>query len=296
MQIPQLVSFYHVARLRSITKAAHMLQLGQPTVTTHLKKLEEEFGVVLFDRIHRPIQLTSEGSAILDMVAPVVNGLAALKTHVENVGQHGSLSVAAYSELVLHQLPELVRTFRSTYPDVPIRLLSRPHASMLQMVKSGEVDLAFSASPLTPDPSLDFVELFRTSTMLVTPPGHELLYKDNIEISDIGRCPLVLYYPGTIIRTRLERALEDQGISYEIAVELENAEVVKRYVRIGMGVTILGDIVLEPEDYQSLGVVKIDHLLSNLTFGIYTQRGRFMGRPALNFIDSLKAAYSSQRT
>ena len=109
MQIPQLLSFYHVARLRSVTQAAKLLRLGQPAVTNHLKKLENEFGVVLFDRVHRPIQLTSEGSTILQMIAPVVNGLAALKTYLDNSGLGGSLTIAAYSELVMYQLPQLVQ-------------------------------------------------------------------------------------------------------------------------------------------------------------------------------------------
>ena len=296
MQIPQLVSFYHVARLRSITKAARMLQLGQPTVTTHLRKLEDELGVVLFDRIHRPIQLTSKGATILEMIAPVVNGLAALRTYIDNSGQQGSLTIAAYSELVLHQLPDIVQAFRARYPDVLIRLISRSHSEMVQMTKSGEVDLALSTANSVPDPHLDFVELFQSSTMLITPPGHELLDRHPVQISDIGRCPLILYNPGTIIRTRLERALEDQGIKYEIGLELENAEIVKRYVRIGMGVAILADLVLEPVDYQTLGVVAIEHLFSKLAVGAYTLKGRFQNPIVLNFIDSLKATFSSQCT
>ena len=79
MQTQHIVSFYHVARLRSITKAADVQGLAQPTVTSHLKKLEEELGVSLFDRIKRPIMLTSDGVAVLEMVTPIVNGLTALK-------------------------------------------------------------------------------------------------------------------------------------------------------------------------------------------------------------------------
>ena len=67
MELRQLISFYHVARLRSVSKAARTLELGQPTVTTHLRKLEDEFDIVLFDRIKRPIQLTSEGSTLLEL-------------------------------------------------------------------------------------------------------------------------------------------------------------------------------------------------------------------------------------
>ena len=288
MQIPQLVSFYHVARLRSVTQAAKLWRLGQPAVTNHLKKLEKELGVVLFDRIHRPIHLTSQGYTILEMIAPVVNGLAALKTYIDNSGQGGSLTITAYSELVMHQLPNLVEAFWAKYPDVLIRLLSRPHTEMLQMIKSGEADSPLCAVPLVSDSSLEFMELFRTRTMLVTPPGYEILQQRTVELSDIGRCPLLLYNPGTIIWSRLQRLMEDQGINYEIAMELENAEIVKKYVQIGIGVAILGDIVLEPEDYQRLGVIEIDHLLSSVTIGVHTLRGRFQSQPALNFIEDLK--------
>ena len=265
-----------------------MLRLGQPAVTNHLKKLENEFGVVLFDRVHRPIQLTSEGSTILQMIAPVVNGLAALKTYLDNSGLGGSLTIAAYSELVMYQLPQLVQAFRAKYPEVLIRLVSRTHGEMLQMVKSGEADLALSSAPLVPDPAMEFIELFHTRTVLVTPLGHELLRRCPVQISDIGRFPLLLYNPGTIIRSRLQRLFEDQGINYEIALELENAEIVKRYVQIGMGVSILTDLVIESQDYRSLGVIEINHLLPDLTFGVHTLRGRFQSQPAINFIQALK--------
>ncbi len=296
MQIPQIVSFYHVARLRSVTQAAKLLRLGQPAVTNHLKKLEKEFGVVLFDRIHRPIQLTSEGSTILEMIAPVVNGLGALKTYLDNSGQGGSLTIAAYSELVMYQLPKLVQGFRDKYPDVLIRLVSRTHAEMLQMIKSGEADMALSGAPQVADPALEFIELFRTRTMLVTPPGHELLRGRPVQISDIGRFPLLLYNPGTILRSRLHRILEDQDINYQVAMELENAEIVKRYVQVGMGVAILADIVLEPEDYQKLGVIEIDHLLPDLTIGVHCLRGRFQSQPAINFIQDLESNLGGSQT
>ena len=76
MELRELISFYHVARVRSVSKAARALELGQPTVTTHLRKLEDEFGITLFDRIKRPIQLTSEGVTLLELVTPVVSSVA----------------------------------------------------------------------------------------------------------------------------------------------------------------------------------------------------------------------------
>ena len=127
--------------------------------------------VVLFDRIKRPILLTSDGATVLELIGPIVNGLAALKNHVDSKGGGGSLTIVAYADLVLHYLPEIIQLFRTRYPDVHIRLLAKDHVEMIQMTKSGEVDLALSTPQAVPDPSLEFVELFQSSTMMLTPPG-----------------------------------------------------------------------------------------------------------------------------
>ena len=105
MELRQLISFYHVARLRSFSEAARALHIGQPTVTTHLLKLEDEFGITLFDRIKRPIQLTSEGVTLLELVTPVVNSVDALKNQMEYTELRGSVTVGAYPDLVTHHLP-----------------------------------------------------------------------------------------------------------------------------------------------------------------------------------------------
>ena len=169
MQTQHIVSFYHVARLRSITKAADIQGLAQPTVTSHLKKLEEELGFSLFDRIKRPIMLTSDGAAVLEMIGPIVNGLSALKIHADSQGRDVSLTIAAYADLVLHYLPQVIQRFRTEYPNVHIRLLARHHGEMIQMARSGEVDLALSTTQNVLDSSLDFVDLFTSSTMMLTP-------------------------------------------------------------------------------------------------------------------------------
>ena len=131
MELRELVSFYHVARLRSVSKAARTLELGQPTVTTHLRKLESEFGITLFDRIKRPIQLTSEGVTLLELVTPVVRAVDTLKTQMDYSERLGSFVVGAYHDLLMHHLPRGIQEFRSQLPDVRIRLLARPYNCLL---------------------------------------------------------------------------------------------------------------------------------------------------------------------
>lgn len=290
MQTQHIVSFYHVARLRSITKAADIQGLAQPTVTSHLKKLEEELGFSLFDRIKRPIMLTSDGAAVLEMIGPIVNGLSALKIHADSQGRDVSLTIAAYADLVLHYLPQVIQRFRTEYPNVHIRLLARHHSEMIQMARSGEVDLALSTTQNVLDSSLDFMDLFTSSTMMLTPPGHELLAQQPVRLEDISKWPLILYGPNTILRTRLERAFREQGLDYEMVMEMDNVEYAKRYVRIGMGISFCSNLSLEPEDYDTLGIADVDHLFSNVTIGMYTLKGKFQGTSVRNFIDSLRGS------
>ena len=290
MQTQHIVSFYYVARLRSITKAADIQGLAQPTVTSHLKKLEEELGFSLFDRIKRPIMLTSDGAAVLEMIGPIVNGLSALKIHADSQGRDVSLTIAAYADLVLHYLPQVIQRFRTEYPNVHIRLLARHHSEMIQMARSGEVDLALSTTQNVLDSSLDVMDLFTSSTMMLTPLGHELLEQQPVRLEDISKWPLILYGPNTILRTRLERAFREQGIDYEMVMEMDNVEYAKRYVRIGMGISFCSNLSLEPEDYDTLGIADVDHLFSNVTIGMYTLKGKFQGTSVRNFIDSLRGS------
>jgi DNA-binding transcriptional LysR family regulator len=288
MEIRELVSFYHVARLRSMSKAAQILGIGQPTVSHQLRKLEKEFGVLLFDRVKRPIQLTPEGTVILEIVTPIIQSIEALKTYVNSPEDQGSFTIGAYTDLALHHLPRVIQSFQSRYPDVHIRLLARTHSTLMQLLNSAEVDLTLCAHPLSDNSALEFDELFRAYIVLLTPPGHNLLKRHPVQLRDIAQWPLILFGPEAYTHQRVEQALKDQEISYNIVLEVDSAELVKRYVQIGMGVAMCGDFTLQSEDHERFGVVRLDHLFPSLAIGICRLKGRFLGRALSNFIDLLK--------
>jgi DNA-binding transcriptional LysR family regulator len=287
MELRELVSFYHVAQLRSVSKAARTLELGQPTVTTHLRKLESEFGITLFDRIKRPIQVTSEGTTLLELVIPVVESVDTLKTQMDYVERRGSFVVGAYHDLLMHHLPKSIQTFNTEYPDVRLRLLARPYLNLIQLVKSGEIDLALCAPPPPDEPSLEFVELFKYHVVLLTPPNHQLLAKAVIELKDIAAWPMILPGPGSITRQHVEQALKNSGISFDLILAMDDSESIKRYVEIGMGVAVGNDFSLHPEDHDRLGVVRLGHLFDSSAIGICTLRGKFLGRAVRNFMDTM---------
>ena len=287
MELRELISFYHVARVRSVSKAARTLELGQPTVTTHLRKLEDEFGITLFDRIKRPIQLTSEGLTLLELVTPVVTSIDALKTQMDYAERRGSFVVGAYPDLVTHHLPAGIQRFRDDYPDVRIRLLARSYNPLIQLVRSGEIDLAFCSSPPADDASLEFKELFKYNTVLMTPPGHELLNGQPIGLEDIVRFPLILPAPESQIRQRVEQAFKAHGLTPDVVLALDDTESMKRYVEIGMGIGIGADFTLHAEDHHRFGVVRLDHLFPGSTIGVCTLKGKFAGQAVRNFVEML---------
>jgi len=287
MELRELISFYHVARVRSVSKAARALELGQPTVTTHLRKLEDEFGITLFDRIKRPIQLTSEGLTLLELVTPVVTSVDALKTQMDYTERRGSFVVGAYPDLVTHHLPSGIQRFREDYPDVRIRLLARSYSPLIQLVRSGETDLAFCSSPPSDDTTLEFKELFEYNTVLLTPPGHEILQDRTITLEDIANFPLILTAPESQLRQRVEQAFKAQGLIPDVVLALDDTESMKRYVEIGMGIAIGSDFTLHSDDHNRFGVVRLDHLFPSSVIGVCTLRGKFAGQAVRNFIEMM---------
>ncbi|MDA0265137.1 MAG: LysR family transcriptional regulator [Chloroflexi bacterium] len=287
MELRQLISFYHVARLRSVSKAARTLELGQPTVTTHLRKLEDEFAITLFDRIKRPIQLTSEGAILLELVTPVVQAVDTLKIQMDYSERRGSFVVGAYPDLVTHHLPPGIQVFSRTYPDVRIQLVARPYTPLLRLVKSGEVDLAFSAPPPADDQAFDFKKLFDFDIVLMTPLGHPLLKQGKISLKDLSPFPLILSGPESMTRQKVEQELRNEGVSCDVVLAMDDTASIKRYVETGMGVAVCADFTLHQQDHQRLGVVRLDHIFASSEIGVCTLKGKFQGQAVRNFIDIL---------
>ena len=293
MEIRELISFYHVARLRSVSKAAQHLDIGQPTVSTHLQKIEKEFGVLLFDRIKRPIQLTSDGITFYDLTKPIVEeiaeGIENLKMQMDYPEHRGSFVIGAYPDLVLHHLPPIVKEFRSHYPRVQIKLIARSYSTLVEMVSAGELDIALATRPELQNSSLEFKYLFTSDFVLVVPLDHELLRLREVTLKDIARWPLILLGPASHSRRTLEQALKREGLQYNITLEMDIMEMAKRYVEIGMGIAVTPEYVVQPDDGTRLGIRNLVGVLPSTQVGLITLKGKFLSRSVRNFMDTLIA-------
>ena len=210
MEIRELRSFCTAARLRSISRAAQELGLGQPTVTTHIKKLEEELGMVLFDRVKRPIQLTLSGQRLADIALPLVEGIDSLPTMTAMAEERGPVNIGSTPDIIPHTLIRVVRVFLNRYPRVHMRIRSGTRSEVLEMVEDGEVDLGVIQHSEKRD-DLEFLGLFLYERVLLTPLDHPLMREPLETLEQIAKWPLILMGRGTYTRQILEDEFRRRG-------------------------------------------------------------------------------------
>ena len=291
MELRELTSFCTAAKLRSISLAAERLGVGQPTVTTHIKKLEEELGVVLFDRVRRPIRLTDTGAALSELAQPLLDGIDGLAARASTVEELVPVRVAATHEIIPHTLLLVVKSFMSAYEHVHIRIRSGGRGEVLDMVKEAEVDIGIMPGPER-GAKFDFEGLFPYELVLIAPKEHPLLHSTLWSIEQIAKWPLILMQRGTYTRTIVEEEFRRMGLSFEIVIELDSMDMIKRYVALGLGVSIGPRLAIEPEDQHELGTVSLTTLLPVEQAGIVTLRGSALSEPARNFVSVVRETLS----
>ena len=289
MDVRELRSFSVAARLRSISRAAEQLEIGQPTVSTHIKKLEQELGTPLFDRIRRPIRLTLAGEKLFELAGPLVEGIEGLAASTQNAQSEGPVTVAATANLTQFLL-RAVEAFRDENPRVHLRLRSRLRSEVIEMVSQGEVDFGIVPGA-DPDPSLEFEGLFPYERLLITPLNHPLLDELPLTSFDlIAAYPLIMMGPGTYTRSAVEAEFRRKGLDFDIMMEADSLDLIKRYVGHGYGVAIIPRVVADPGEDGSLGVVPLGHILPVDRTGLITLRGRTLSAPAAALIEEVRTA------
>lgn len=294
MEIRELRSFCAAARLRSISRAAEELKIGQPTVTTHIKKLESELSATLFDRIRRPIQLTLAGKRLAELATPLVEGIDALAETASEAEERGPVVLAATPDIIPHTLLRVVRVFLDRHPRIHLTIKSATRAEVSDIVSNGDADMGI-VQHHDRDEAFEFEALFLYERVLITPLGHPLLDSPITTLEQIADYPLILMGEGTHTRDILESELKRRGVNYEIVVDLDSMDMIKRYVALGMGVSVGPRLAIDPEDHDVLGVVSLAHILPVEQGGILTLKGKSMSTPARHFMTVMRDTLANSR-
>ena len=253
-RLKPLRAFCQTARLGSVSRAAEALYVSQPAITLQLQALERELGVRLFDRVGRRLTPSREGQVLYELAKPLVEGIDGLDAVFHDKVQGldaGELNVAAGSSTILYLLPGIVEAFRERRPDVRLTLHNVTGAGGLDLLRNDEVDLAVG-SMLEVPADLRYMPVYRFEPMLITPPDHPLAHKRDLKLEDLSPYGLILP-PKRLTTYRLvDLVFQQNRVPYTVALEVGGWEVIKQYVAMGLGISIVTAICLTEADRTRL--------------------------------------------
>jgi LysR family cys regulon transcriptional activator len=289
MNFQQLRSVREAVRCGfNLTEVAHTLHTSQPGVSRQIRELEEELGIELFVRAGKRLTgLTKPGGHVL----PIIERMLMESSNLRHAGQEfvarqsGLLSVAATHSQARYALPVAVQEFRSHFPGVKLHLHQGSPKQIAQMLIDGEADVGIATEALGDYPQLVALPCYRWTHSVIVPPGHALLDAP-LTLEALARHPLITYDTGFNGRTKIDRAFEDEGLAPSIVLTAMDADVIKTYVQLGMGVGIVAGVAYEAERDTQLRALDAGPLFGiNLT-KLAVRRGAYLRGYVHAFIES----------
>jgi DNA-binding transcriptional LysR family regulator len=286
-RLKQLRAFCFAAKTGSISKAAEQLYLSQPSVSLQIQALERELNTMLFERRGPKIRLTPDGQALLEIATPMVEGMDSLRdTFAERCGDlnSGYLNIAAGESTILYILPKYLKQFSDKYPGVRIRLHNVTGADGMAMLRADEADFAVGSMLDMPD-DVSYFPVFEFNPTLITPLDHPLAKQGRVTLEDIAKYDLIL--PPRYLSTwgLVKSVFQQYNIQHKVALEAGGWAVIKKYVEMGLGISIVTDICLEEND--KLATISVKEYFPTRSYGIVLRRGKFIPAQAKRFIELL---------
>ncbi len=290
-RLKQIRAFCQVVRSGSITVAAQKLFLSQPSVTLQIQALERELKTILFERRGPTMRLTPDGEALYVLAEPLVQGVDGLHANFE--AQHGrlesgELNIGAGESTILYILPEVVSRFTKAYPGIRLRLHNETGRDGLKMLKSDEIDFAVGSMLDVPD-DITYQPLVTFDPVLIVPIGHPLAKKKKVTLEDVSHYGLIL--PPRHLSTWgvVKYVFQQHKLSFKVTLEAGGWEVIKKYVELGMGISIVTDICLTGN--EKLVSIPLADYFPQRGYGLVLRKGKFMSPQANRFVELLLETY-----
>ncbi len=285
--LKHLRAFIQTARAGSVSAAADKLFLSQPSVSQQIRALEDGLDTVLFERHGPRMQLTPAGKALLEMARPLVDRLDALPDDFAK--RYGSLDsgevrIAAGESTIMHLLPALLTRFRNKHPGIFVHLHNVSGADGLGMIRDDEVDFAVGSMLQVPD-DIDYRPIYRFNPVLIMNPDHPLSRKRKLTLADISPYGLILPPRRRTTYQLVDVVFQKHRLPFRVTLEVGGWEVIKRYVSLGLGISIVTSICITQADRERLLVRDMSDYFPQRSYGVVMRRGAYLSPQAERFID-----------
>ncbi|MCR5371795.1 MAG: LysR family transcriptional regulator [Clostridium sp.] len=248
MEYRNLVTFLRVAELQNFTKAANELGYAQSTVTFHIQSLEEELGVTLFDRIGKKVSLTSAGEYLVNYANEMMKILTDIRQLNESVDvMSGKLRVGVVESVLATYMPDAVLRYNEKFPNVEIEIMSHTTSTLLEMLRSNDLDIAVVMGKRIVDPDFRRPLIKLADISFVTGRNNPIASKNNLTFKDIAEEKLVLPEKQSLYRRAVENAAADFDCVLVPKVQVNNTAIIVRLLKMGMGVSYLPNYLIRPD-------------------------------------------------
>ncbi|MGO2009767.1 HTH-type transcriptional regulator CysB [Vreelandella alkaliphila] len=281
MKLQQLRYIWEVNRHNlNVSATAQSLFTSQPGISKQIRLLEDELGVEIFARSGKHLtRVTPAGLSIIELAGQVLK----LTENIKQVAQEhsderrGSLSIATTHTQARYALPPIISEFTLKYPDVALHMQQGTPKQIAQMVSEGQADFAIATESLELFTDLVLLPCYRWNRCALVPKDHPLASIDKpLTLEALGEHPLVTYVFGFTGRSQLDDAFKAQGLTPNVVLTAADADVIKTYVRLGMGVGIVAQMAVDPVLDEDLVALDASHLFASSTTKIGIRRGTFM--------------------
>jgi LysR family cys regulon transcriptional activator len=263
----------------NLTSMAAAMAMTQPGVSRHIRDIEEEMGLPIFERTgNRITGLSSQGKVILTIVERLLNEADKLldASRAYSTVDSGLLSIAITHTQARYALPQVVQSFRAAFPGVRIALQQSTPEQIARSVVSGAADVGISTEGLAQVPELVAFPCYHWRHQVLVPDGHPLLACGALTLADLAEFPLLTYDHGFTGRHQIDKAFAAAGLRPNVVLTAMDSDVIKQYVQLGLGVGLLASMAFDAEQDAGLKALDAHHLFAVNTTWLAVRRGAYL--------------------
>ena len=272
----------------NVSATAENLYTSQPGISKQVRMLEDELGIQIFGRSGKHLtHVTSVGKEVIEIATGILSKIEAIKSVAREHTQpdEGKLRIATTHTQARYALPNVIQGFMKKYSKVSLQMSQGTPSQISDLASKGDVDFAIATESLHLYNDLVMLPCYHWNRSIIVKPDHPLAKKREITIPDIAQYSLVTYVFGFTGRSELDRAFDDAGVQPKIAFTATDADVIKTYVRLGVGVGVIATMAMDPRIDSDLVTIDASHLFRSSTTKIGFRRGSFLRGYMYDFIE-----------
>ncbi len=288
MKLQQLRYIWEVAHHDlNVSATAQSLYTSQPGISKQIRLLEDELGVEVFARSGKHLtHVTPAGQAILEAAGEVLRKVESIKQVAQEFSNEkkGSLSIATTHTQARYALPPVIRAFIQRYPDVALHMHQGTPMQISEMAADGTVDFAIATEAMELFSDLVMMPCYRWNRCILVPKDHPLTQSSRLTLEEVAAHPVVTYVFGFTGRSRLDEAFVARGLEPRVVFTAADADVIKTYVRLGLGIGIVAAMAYDAQIDRDLVALDASHLFASSVTRIGCRRGTFLRGYMYEFI------------